>query len=69
MVAAESLRVGRVEHREPEGGIEPGGRGECELGVQGEPGSKRVAGGFGGGPQDPECRPGPFRVDVVGGDR
>ena len=69
VVATETFGVGCVEHRESEGRIEPGGRLEGELGVDGEPGGQHMTGGLGGGPQDPECRPGPLRVDVVGGDR
>ena len=69
VVAAQPLGVGRVEHGEAQGRVEPGAGVEGEGGVEGQPGGQHVAGRLGGRPQDAEGRPGPFGVDVVGGHR
>ena len=69
MVAAEPFCVRGVEHREPHGVVEPSVGLEGEPGVQRQPGGERVARCLGGRPQDPEGRPGPLGIDVVGGDR
>ncbi len=62
--ASEASSTGkRMESVEPPVGI------EGERGVQGQPGGQGEAGRLGGGPEDPEGRPGPLGVHVVGRDR
>ena len=69
MVSAEPLGIGGILHGKAQRLVQPPIGIEGELGVDGQPGSQRVAGGLGGIAQDPECRPGPLRIDVVGRDR
>ncbi len=69
MVPSQTFGVGRVEHREAHGGVEPPVGVEGELRVEGQPGREREATGLGGPAQDAQVGPGPLGIHVVSGHR